>query len=431
MKLELANFPVERITLSHRTLYADGELFIDPHDIRRRMLDDGYFEDVTVHVAHPGDPTRIIHVVDVVEPRLKVSGPGCVFPGVLGPPAQVGSGRTARLNGMAVVTTSEPAAGEGYYWREAILDMSGAGARYSPFSQNANLVLEVTPRLPGPDTHAKDVEMINTIRGSAYSQRLNMALRKAQIGLASYLAETVTGFQPASVDTYELTEVNPKLPRVAYCAQVMGEFLYGQSIGWQPTLLHPNELMDGAIYRPFNTPGAVRTTIYHHQNNPLFNDLYQRHGKDLNFLGVLLVPAGPENLNEKELGTGYATKLLRMMGAEGIVISWMGGGHLAVDPMLLIRNCERAGISATLLSPEMAQTPDDTGFVYFAPEAKAIVSTGNYEEEVNLPPVDRVIGGKSVFVSGDDPRKAFKTRVTQILGATQTFGMGKLTGTAY
>ena len=431
MKLELAKYPVVRITLGDETRYLDGELFVDPRDICARMSNQTYFEDVTVHVAHSGDSTRIIHIVDVVEPRHKVTGPGCVFPGVIGPPAQVGSGRTARLSGMAVVTTSEPAAGEGYYWREAILDMSGPGARFSPFSQNANLVLEITPRLPGPDTHAKDVEMINTIRGSAYSQRLNMALRKAQIGLASYLAETVTGFQPASVDTYELTEVNQKLPRVAYCAQVMGEFLYGQSIGWQPTLLHPNELMDGAMYRPFNTPGAVRTTIYHHQNNPILNDLYQRHGKDLNFLGVLLVPAGPENLNEKELGTGYATKLLRMMGAEGIVISWMGGGHLAVDPMLLIRNCERAGISATLLSPEMAQTPDDTGFVYFAPEAKAIVSTGNYEEEVNLPPVDRVIGGKSVFVSRDDPRKAFKTRVTQILGATQTFGMGKLTGTAY
>ena len=180
-------------------------------------MDDAYFEDVTVHVAHPGDSTRIIHAVDVVEPRAKLSGPGCVFPGVIGPPVQVGGGRTVRLSGMAVVTTSEPAAGEGYYWREAILDMSGAGARYSPFSQNANLVLEITPRLPRPDTPAKDVEMINTIRGSAYSQRLNLALREAQIGLASYLAETVAGSPPSSVDTYELTDVDSTLPRVAYC----------------------------------------------------------------------------------------------------------------------------------------------------------------------------------------------------------------------
>ena len=431
MKLEIASFPVERITLSDQTRYADGELFVDPEDIRARMSNETYFEDVSVHVTHPGDSTRIIHAVDVVEPRRKLSGPGCVFPGILGPPSQVGSGRTARLSGMAVLTTSESAAGEGYYWREAILDMSGPGARYSPFSQNANLVLEISPRDPGPDIPPEDVEMINTIRGSAYSQRLNLALRKAQLALASYLAGTVSHSEPASVDAYELAEPDPTLPRIAYCIQVMGEFLYGQSIGWQPTLLHPNELMDGAMYRPFNTPGAVRTTVCHHQNNPLLNDLYRRHGKNLNFLGVVLIPAGPEKLSEKELGAGYAAKLLRMLNADGVVISWMGGGHLAVDPMLLVRNCERAGISATLLSPEMAQTPDDTGFVYFAPEAQAIVSTGNYEQEVVLPPVDRVIGGDSIFVTGDDPSKTFTTRITQILGATQTFGMGKLTGTAY
>ena len=143
------------------------------------------------------------------------------------------------------------------------------------------------------------------------------------------------------------------------------------------------------------------------------------------------MPAGPEKLSEKELGTGYATKLLKMWDADGVVISWMGGGHLAVDPMLLIRNCERAGISASLLSPEMARTPDDSGFVYFAQEAEAIVSTGNYEEQVILPAVDRVIGGESIFVSGDDPKGELTLHITQILGSTQTFGMGRLSGTAY
>ena len=431
MKLELANFPVERIILGDETRYLDGDLHVNPDDVRDMMFDEAFFDDIKVHVAHPGDSTRIIHVVDVAEPRHKQSGTGCVFPGVLGPPAQVGNGRTARLSGMAVVSTSTPAAGEGYYWREAIMDMSGPGTRYSPFSENANLVLELSPRDPGPEIPAEDVEMINTIRGSVYSQRLNLALRKAQMGLASYLAETVSGSEPASVDTYELTEVDPALPKVAYACQVMGETLYGIPIGWQPTWLHPNELMDGAIYRPFNTPGAVRTTIYHHQNNSLIKDLYQRHGKDLNFLGVLLVPAGPEKLSEKELGTGYATKLLKMLDADGVVISWMGGGHLAVDPMLLIRNCERVGINATLLSPEMARTPDDSGFVYFSQEAEAIVSTGNYEEQVTLPAIDRVIGGESIFVSEDAPKEELTVHITQILGATQTFGMGRLSGTAY
>ena len=431
MKLEIANFPVAQIVLGDETRYTDGELRVNPEDVRSRMFDEEFFDDISVHVAHPGDSTRLIHIVDVVEPRYKLSGPGCVFPGVLGPPVQAGTGRTARLNGMAVVSTSEPAAGESQYWREAILDMSGPGARYSHFSQTANLVVEMSPKDPGPETPPEDIETLNTLRGSVYSQRMNVALRKAQIALASYLAETVSGFSPASVDTYELTDVDPSLPKVVYGCQVVRDLIYGIPPGWQPTLLHPNELMDGAVFRLSNYLASTRTTIYDQQNHPLVEDLYQRHGIDLNFLGVLLIPAGDEKLSEKELSAGYATKLLRMLHADGVVISWMGGGHLAIDPMLLIRNCERAGISASLLSPEMARTPDDTGFVYFAPEAEAIVSTGNFEEEVVLPRVDRVIGGKSLLMTGDDPQGELTVRIGQILGATHTSGMGKLSGIAY
>ena len=431
MKLEIANFPVERIVLGDETRYIDGELRVNPEEARSRMFDEAFFDDISVHVAHPGDSTRLIHIVDVVEPRYKQSGAGCVFPGVLGPPVQAGTGRTARLNGMAVVSTSGPAAGESQYWREAILDMTGPGSRYSHFSQTANLVVEMSPKDPGPETPPEDVETLNTLRGSVYSQRMNVALRKAQIALASYLAKTVSGFSPASVDTYDLTDVDPSLPKVVYGCQVVRDLIYGISPGWQPTLLHPNELMDGAVFRLSNYLASTRTTIYDQQNNPLVEDLYQRHGIDLNFLGVLLIPAGNEKLSEKELSAGYAAKLLRMLHADGVVISWMGGGHLAIDPMLLIRNCERAGISASLLSPEMARTPDDTGFVYFAPEAKAIVSTGNFEEQVVLPGVDRVIGGKSLLMTCDDPQGELTVRIGQILGATQTSGMGKLSGIAY
>ena len=224
---------------------------------------------------------------------------------MLGPPAQVGNGQNGAAEWYGRRINFHPCRGRGLLLERGDSGHVGAGEpEYSPFSENANLVLELSPRDPGPEIPAEDVEMINTIRGSVYSQRLNLALRKAQMGLASYLAEMVLDSEPASVDTYELTEVDPALPRVAYACQVMGETLYGISIGWQPTLLHPNELMDGAIYRPFNTPGAVRTTIYHHQNNSLMKDLYQRHGKDLNFFGVLLVPAGPENAERKGAGHG-------------------------------------------------------------------------------------------------------------------------------
>ena len=78
--------------------------------------------------------------------------------------------------------------------------------------------------------------------------------------LASYLAGTVSGVEPASVDRYELTEVDPSLPRVIYGCQVVRELVYGASLGWQPTFLHPNEFADGAIYNPFNYVASVRAT---------------------------------------------------------------------------------------------------------------------------------------------------------------------------
>ena len=431
MKLEIANYPVERIILGAETRYADGVLHVDPEDVRARMSDSEFFEDISVHVAHPGDSTRIIHVVDVVEPRHKVSGNGCVFPGVLGPPRQAGTGRTARLDGMAVIAVSRPATGESQYWREAIVDMSGPGARHSHFSQTANLVVELTPKGPGPEIPAEELETVNTLRGSKFSQKVNAALRKAQMSLASYLAEKASKLELVSVDIYQLKEVDSSLPRIIYACQVVGEYVYGERIGWQPTLLHPNELMDGAVYRPYNYVAATRTTIYDQQTNPLVRQLYERHGRDLNFLGVLLVPAGVENLTEKERSTGYATKLLRMLRADGVVISWMGGGHLAVDPMLLVRNCEQAGIQTSLISPEMARTPDDTSFVYYTPEAEAIVSAGNFEQEVTLPRVDRAIGGNPIFVTGDDPLGEINVRLSHILGATQTFGVGMLSGASF
>ena len=431
MKLEIANYPVQEIILGTETHYSDGALYVNPEDVRAKMLDETYFDDISVHVAHPGDSTRIVHIVDAIEPRAKQSDAGCIFPGVLGPPENAGRGRTSRLSGMAVVSTSEPAAGESFYWREAILDMSGPGARYSDLSQTANLVVELSPRDPGPNADKEDIETLNTLRGSPHSQRMNTALRKGQMALATYLAETASGMEPASIDSYELTDVDASLPRVAYGCQVVREHVYGATLGWQPTFLHPNEILDGALYNPFNYVASVRATTYHYQNNPLLHELYSRHGTDLNFLGVLLVTGGATSMNQKNLMAGYSAKLLRMLKADGVVLSWIGGGHMAVDVMLLVENCERAGIGVSLICPEMARSPDDQGFVHFTPEAEAIVSTGNFEEQVVLPGIERVIGGDSLFLTGDDPREELTVRLGQMLGATQTFGMGKLSGTAY
>src|SRR5262245_31946425 len=139
MRLEMATTEVRDVRFSHTTRVADGVLEVDREDLRRLLADDETFDDVTIDVVRPGEPARIIHVMDVAEPRGKTP-PGSTFPVLLGAPRTVGDGRTHRIEGVAVVATSDAVAGEPTYWREAIIDMTGPGAEATPFGATINLV---------------------------------------------------------------------------------------------------------------------------------------------------------------------------------------------------------------------------------------------------------------------------------------------------
>ena len=110
------------------------------------LLQEKRIEAAWLEVVTPGDKTRITGISDIVEPRIKVSGSGQVFPGVLGAVEPVGDGRTHRLSGMAVFVTAEyegtVRAGLGVQ-RSTILDMWGPGAEASPFSRLRGLVLNL------------------------------------------------------------------------------------------------------------------------------------------------------------------------------------------------------------------------------------------------------------------------------------------------
>src|ERR687891_159797 len=100
-----------------------------------------------IELAKPGESVRIWPVRDVIEPRIKVEGPGVVYPGICGRPiATVGQGRTHRLSGMGVTEVS------GVNWHEAggdyveiLLDMSGPWAELIPMSALLNLCVVVEP----------------------------------------------------------------------------------------------------------------------------------------------------------------------------------------------------------------------------------------------------------------------------------------------
>jgi glycine reductase len=164
---ELATYEVSDVQKGDRTELRDGVLFVNFDDLKVVLLeDDEWFDDVTIDIVRPGDDVRLVHVIDVVEPRIRISDPGSDFPGMLSVPRTVGTGRTNRLSGVAVTEVADAVPGEPTYWREAIQDMGGVGATYSPMSELVNLVITFHPRAERfPEIPPETLE--NVIGGTA------------------------------------------------------------------------------------------------------------------------------------------------------------------------------------------------------------------------------------------------------------------------
>jgi glycine reductase len=99
--------------------------------------------------------------------------------------------------------------------------------------------------------------------------------------------------------------------------------------------------------------------------------------------------------------------------------------------MLICRKCERAGIRTVLVMPETYGTPDDPGFVYSVPEAERIVSTGRSTQALELPPVERVIGGDAFFDLEGSPADGRSILYRYLLGCGTSAGGGRLTARQY
>ena len=140
MKLELGRIWIKDICFADTSKVEDGILYVDKKAIEEIALAEEKIAKVEVDIAKPGESVRITPVKDVIEPRVKVEGRGGIFPGVVSKVDCVGEGKTYALKGMAVVTAG-PIVG----FQEGIIDMSGVGADYTPFSKLLNLVVVCSP----------------------------------------------------------------------------------------------------------------------------------------------------------------------------------------------------------------------------------------------------------------------------------------------
>jgi len=311
--------------------------------------------------------------------------------------------------------------------------MSGPGAQASPLGRTCNLVLDFKPTGQDLDAGQDDAEIKNMMRGSALAQRYARKVRVAELRVAAHLAKATASLPPAEDRVYELVRLAQRLPRVVYFFQAGWLDLYGETIGnILPTLLHPNEILDGCLVGTGYTGHAsYRASTYLNQNQSIITNLYDRHGVDLDFAGVIIYPAESEDIETKERMAEYAVKLARLLGAEGAISSYLGGGHPCVEFMLICQKCERAGIPVVQVMPESYGTPEDPGFVYCVPESVAIVSTGRATARVTLPPVERVLGGERFFNLPEPPSGSVQVPYLLLYGSTSNTGGGFLTARSF
>jgi sarcosine reductase len=418
--MELGIFHIRDLQFGDATSISDGVLSVNRRELSEMLLGDPRLQGMELDIARPGESERIIHVLDVIEPRVKVEGPGEVFPGMVGRRERVGGGRTHVLRGAAVVETGQiPAV------PEALLDMSGPASELVPFARTCNLVL--VPRFADG---LERIECANTIK-------------MAGLKTAVYLAEASKGLEPDEVETYDLPPLTDMdegvrgLPKIAYIYQLQSQadlcepFVYGDNARKLfPTLLHPNELMDGAVVSGnYEMPPCFKNVTYTHQNNPVVGALYSRHGQDLCFVGVI-VENEHSTLLDKERSAAMASKLAKdILGADGVIITKEGGGHADTDLMLNCQRCEEAGVKTVLVVDEPAG-PDGTAHPLSdasSDRADAFVSTGNSNEPMELPAVGRVIGGEALAGIDVPPDGPLTVPVMMVPSATSQVGFTRLT----
>jgi sarcosine reductase len=367
-------------------------------------------EGVDVTVVSPGEPVRVTHVLDAVEPRIRPDGRPA-FPTEGG----AGEGRTNRLGGVVVLSCLDFAAEERpLHEQESIVDLGGPGAAYTPFARETCVVLTFRP-------------------GEGGNEAAEATARRTLLRVAEELARPTVDAEPTEIERFERATAHDNLPAVAALIQLSDlgplyyQHVYGTPAGQAglPRIFDPAELLDGAVTAAEYHWAAMRNPTIFFQRNELVRALYREHGRRLRFAGLVLMRGYEQSAADKQRVAEEAAALAGELGADGAIITTDAGGNSHTDVMLTCRACEMAGIRTTVVLAEETD-PQSTRPILtdWVPEADSIVSTGNLEELVEEWTPERVLGGDTLL-DGTVAANAGPIPVRNYLGAANQ--MGQLT----
>ena len=391
MKLTRQYFDVKEVVFGDKCAFANGVLTVCEKELIDLTKD--LFKAVTgfhLEITKPGENARIIHVLDTLQPMVKIEGEGQQYPGFFSTSYTVGRGVTNLYSGFSIIESaalpwdSSNASSGLLYPRDAIIELSGFAAAYTPFSQMHNLVI------------------VYELGEGFSSIEYDEAIRLIAIRISNYLAELTRGMEPDRSELFSTEEEHPELPGVVMVWQCQNQgpdsntMLYGLPIdNLFPTLLHPNELLDGCVVSGNFVWPSFKVPTYCHVNHPVLLELYRRHGKDINFKGVIFSRSHEPSNWHKQRSASQNVKLAQMVDAKGLVMVWTGGGNACIDGMLTIQTAEKHGIRASTLTFEFGGKDGTEGLLLVddVPEADAVCSGGSIERSITLPKVDRAVGG--------------------------------------
>ena len=427
-RLEMGHIYIKDIQFAAESKIEDGILYVNKEAVEAVALEDEHIKSVSFDIARPGESVRITPVKDVIEPRVKVEGRGGVFPGVINKVDTVGEGKTYALKGMAVVT-----AGKIVGFQEGVIDMSGPAADYCPFSKTYNLCVVIEPK-DGLETHVYE-----------------KAGRMAGLKVATYLGELVRNLEPDVIETYETKPVfeqaaqYPDLPKVGYIHMLQSQGLLHDTYYYGvdakqivPTFMYPTEIMDGAIVSGNCVAPCDKVTTYHHFHNPVIDECYKHHGKDINFMGVILTN---ENvfLADKERHSDMVAKFCEWLQLDGVLITEEGYGNPDTDLMMNCKKVERVGTKVCLITDEFpGKDGKSASLADTCEEATALASCGQGNATLMFPAMDRVIGTQEFIESqiggwagciNEDG--SFEAELQIIIASTIANGFNKLAARGY
>ncbi|MDR2891721.1 MAG: glycine/sarcosine/betaine reductase component B subunit [Deltaproteobacteria bacterium] len=372
-RLQIDYIDIAEVEFGDKTSLADGKLTINKKELLG-LVHSELFAFMDIHLAVPGESCRILAIHDVMQPRCKADAPETSYPGIWGKLAPAGEGRTVALRGVMVSEIYYAKCNIKYY-----MDMGGPCAEYTHFAKHFHVIIDAAP--------AEGVSDVS------YAE----ALKHAALTVNVHLAKLGIDKTPDETEVFELTPVAPgpdgkTLPKVAYMVTHMAShdiwnfLLYGQSaLNFLPFIIHPTEVLDGAMLWRYWEPN------YYLQNEIYIRELMKRHGKDLEFVGIVITNNVMKIDSKETMGMIGASLCKHTLGADCVMLNKSGMGHCQLDSALAFKWCENMGMPAALnLSAVSNELPGDM-LVISDPSIDAVINSGrNFDLE--HPRVNRLIG---------------------------------------